>query len=87
LGRQIDGDLADNPTKLETVAGESGDDDYVFCFGVPVDDKVTVGRVREHAHLHRERWSVSVREIASNAFPKNRFILGVTVAIHGVSDN
>src|SRR5215470_17553072 len=52
-----------------------------------VDEKVTVARVREHAHFHGERWSIRIREVAADAFSKDGFVLGVTVAIDGFSDD
>src|SRR5580704_18800504 len=50
VDRQVDQCLADHRRELESVSGETGPEGDMLIIGMLIDDEVSIGRERVHAH-------------------------------------
>jgi hypothetical protein len=73
-GNEVGHDLADDAAELEPVPRTRGDDEHLRRVGVPVDDEVLVGCVREHADGGVEDGPVGARKVAGDGGAEHGFV-------------
>src|SRR6185312_7421528 len=79
---QLHHDLADHAAELEAMTRKTSRDGNLPMGGMPVQDEMRVGSVREDARFHRHGRTVRIGKVLPDALPQDPLILGMAVPIH-----